>query len=153
MYYLLLAARAISVEARFMLPSKTSVIKLWTMFALALMRLMFGIHDFSHQFHCMYWLASKSLISKFSLVKSYMWQGCVQVKKPRKPDKDAEERNLVPLELIHSYPREMDGVYTKGGKIYFMTFIDGSTRYCYAYLQKTKDEVLSTSKSTRLKLK
>jgi hypothetical protein len=36
----------------------------------------------------------------------------------------------------------MNGELTKGGKKYFMTFIDDSTRYCYAYLLKTKDEAL-----------
>ena len=31
---------------------------------------------------------------------------------------------------------------TKGGKRYFMTFIDDCTRFCYVYLLKTKDEAL-----------
>jgi len=30
----------------------------------------------------------------------------------------------------------------KGGKRYFLTFIDDSTRFCYVYLLKTKDEAL-----------
>jgi hypothetical protein len=42
--------------------------------------------------------------------------------------KPAEERNLAPLELIHSDLCEMNGELTKGGKKYFMTFIDDSTR-------------------------
>jgi hypothetical protein len=53
-----------------------------------------------------------------------------------------EERNLAPLELIHSNLCEMNGELTKGGKKYFMLFIDDSTRYCYVYLLKTKDEAL-----------
>jgi len=36
----------------------------------------------------------------------------------------------------------MNGVLTKGGKKYFMTLIDDSTRFCYVYLLKTKDEAL-----------
>jgi hypothetical protein len=63
----------------------------------------------------------------------------VQAKQPHKP---TEERNLAPLELIHSDLCEMNGEYTKGGKKYFMTFIDDSTRYYYVYLLKTKDEAL-----------
>ena len=31
---------------------------------------------------------------------------------------------------------------TKGGKRYFMTFIDDCTRFCYVYLLKSKDEAL-----------
>jgi hypothetical protein len=37
----------------------------------------------------------------------------------------------------------MNGVLTKGGKKYFMTLIDDSTRFCHVYLLKTKDEALN----------
>jgi hypothetical protein len=37
----------------------------------------------------------------------------------------------------------MNGELTKGGKRYFMTLIDDSTRYCYVYLLKSKDEALN----------
>jgi transposase InsO family protein len=63
-------------------------------------------------------------------------------KQTRKPYKTAEARNLAPLELVHSDLSEMNGVLTKGGKRYFMTLIDGSTRFCYIYLLKSKDEAL-----------
>jgi transposase InsO family protein len=56
--------------------------------------------------------------------------------------KPVEARNLAPLELVHSDLSEMNGVLTKGGKRYFMTLIDDSTRFCYIYLLKSKDEVL-----------
>jgi transposase InsO family protein len=36
----------------------------------------------------------------------------------------------------------MNGILTKGGKRYFITFIDDCTRFCYVYLMKTKDEAL-----------
>ena len=75
-----------------------------------------------------------NLIPKISIVKGSKCQVCVQVKQPRKSHKNAEARNLAPLELIHSDLCEMNGVLTKGGKRYFMTLIDDSTRYCYVYL-------------------
>jgi transposase InsO family protein len=53
-----------------------------------------------------------------------------------------EARNTAPLDLILSDLCEMNGVLTKGGKKYFMTLIDDSTRFCYIYLLKTKDEAL-----------
>jgi transposase InsO family protein len=53
-----------------------------------------------------------------------------------------EARNLAPLDLIHSDLCEMNDVLTKGGKKYFMTLIDDSTRFCYVYLLKTKDEAM-----------
>jgi transposase InsO family protein len=47
------------------------------------------------------------------------------------------------FELIHSDICEMmNGELTKGGKRYFITFIDDCTRFCYVYLMKTKDEAL-----------
>ena len=49
---------------------------------------------------------------------------------------------MAPLELVHSDLCEMNGILTKGGKRYFITFIDDSTRFCYVYLLKTKDEAL-----------
>jgi len=36
----------------------------------------------------------------------------------------------------------MNGILTKGGKRYFITFIDDSSSFCYVYLLKTKDEVI-----------
>ena len=36
----------------------------------------------------------------------------------------------------------MNGKLTKGGRRYFVTFIDDCTRFCYVYLLKTKDEAL-----------
>jgi hypothetical protein len=51
-------------------------------------------------------------------------------------------RDLAPLELIHSDLCEVNGELTKGGKRYFMTFIDDYTRFCYMYLLKSKDKAL-----------
>ena len=66
----------------------------------------------------------------------------MQSKQPRKPHKAAAARNLAPLELIHSDLCKMNGELTKGGRRYFITFIDDCTRFCYAYPLKTKDEAL-----------
>jgi hypothetical protein len=89
------------------------------------------------------WLANMSLIPKFTNVKGSKCQVCVQAKQPRKSHKTAEVRDLAPLELIHSDLCEMNGELTKGGKKYFMTLIDDSTRYCYVYFLKSKYEALN----------
>ena len=94
-------------------------------------------------FGCMTRLANMNLIPKFTTVKSSKCQVCVQAKQPRKSHKTAEVRDLSPLELIHSDLCEMNGELTKGGKRYFMTLIDDSTRYCYVYLLKSKDEAFN----------
>ena len=85
-------------------------------------------------FGCMMCLANLSLIPKFTFVKNSKCHVCVESKQTRKPHKAAEARNLAPLELIHSDLCKMNGVLTKGGKRYFMTLIDDSTRFCYIYL-------------------
>jgi transposase InsO family protein len=41
----------------------------------------------------------------------------------------------------------MNGILTKGGKRYFLTFIDDSTRFCYVYLLKIKDEAFNYFKT------
>ena len=79
------------------------------------------------------------LIPNFTIAKNSKCHSCVQSKQPRKPHKAVEERNLAPLELIHSDLCEMNGVLTKGGKRYFMTLIDDASRFCYVYLLQTKD--------------
>jgi transposase InsO family protein len=86
-------------------------------------------------------LAKLNLIPNFELVKGSKCHDCVQSKKPRKPQKAAEARNLATLELIHTDLSEMNGVLTKGGKRYFMTLIDDYIRFFYVYLLKSKDEV------------
>jgi hypothetical protein len=87
-------------------------------------------------------MSSMSLIPNFTIAKGSKCHSCVQSKQPRKPHKAAEERNLAPLELIHSDLCEMNGVLTKGEKRYFMTLIDDATKFCYVYLLQTKDEAL-----------
>jgi hypothetical protein len=93
-------------------------------------------------FSCMSRLSGLNLILKFGVIKSSKCHVCVEAKQSRKPHKAAMARELAPLELIHSDVCEMNGILTKGGKRYFITFIDDCTRFCYVYLMKTKDEAL-----------
>jgi RIO-like serine/threonine protein kinase len=74
------------------------------------------------------------------LVKGSKFQLCLQSKQSRKPHKVAEARNLASLDLIHFDLCEMNVILTKGGKRYFITFIDDSTRFFYVYLLKSKYE-------------
>jgi transposase InsO family protein len=74
------------------------------------------------------------------------------VKQPRKPHKVVVARELTPLELIHSDVCEMNGILTKGGKRYFITFIDDCTKFCYVCLMKTKDEALHYFKIYKAKV-
>jgi transposase InsO family protein len=98
-------------------------------------------------------LAKMSLIPKFDWVQGSKCHACVQAKQPRKPHKVVKEaRNTAPLDLIHLNLCEMNGVLTKGGKKYFMILINDSTRFCYVYLLKTKDEALHYFKVYKTKV-
>jgi hypothetical protein len=103
-------------------------------------------------FGCLVRLANMNLILKFNVVKGSKCHVCVQSKQPRKPHKAAEARNLAPLELVHSDLYEMNDNLTKGGKRYFMTFIDDCTRFCYVYLLKTKDKTLNYFKAYKVEV-
>ena len=52
------------------------------------------------------------------------------------------ERHTEPLNLIHNGISDLKFVQTRGGNKYFITFVDDSTKYCYVYLLKSKDEVI-----------
>jgi hypothetical protein len=99
------------------------------------------------------WLANLNLNPKFNLVKKSKCHVCVESKQPRMPHKAAEARSLAPLELVHSDMCQMNGILTKGGKRYFLTFIDDSTRFCYVYLLKQKMKRLSILRPIKLKLR
>jgi hypothetical protein len=66
-------------------------------------------------------LSSLNLIPNLSVSKGSKCQSCVQSEQPRKAHKEAKERHLAPLELIHSDICKMNGVLTEGGQRYFMT--------------------------------
>ena len=50
------------------------------------------------------------------------------------------DRNSIMLELVHSDVYELNGVLTRGGERYFITFIDDFSRFTYVYLMRNKDE-------------
>jgi transposase InsO family protein len=86
------------------------------------------------------------LIPKIPIVRRSKCHACVQAKQPRKPFKSVEEKSLAPLDLIHSDLCEMNGILTRVGKKYFISFINDATRYYQLYLVKTKDEALNCFK-------
>jgi hypothetical protein len=91
-------------------------------------------------------LSKLNLILKIPVVRRSKCHACVQAKQPRKPFKSVEEKSFAPLDLIHSDLCEMNGILTRAGKKYFISFIDDATRYCQLYLVKTKDEALNCFK-------
>jgi hypothetical protein len=70
---------------------------------------------------------------------------CIQAKMTNKPFPKVE-RNSQLLKLVHSDICEINGMLTRGGKRYFITFIDDYSHFTYVYLLRTKDEAFGKFK-------
>ena len=55
-------------------------------------------------------------------------------------------RNSQLLELVYFDICELNGILTRGGNRYFITFIDDYSRYTYVYLMRSKDEAFNKFK-------
>ena len=86
-----------------------------------------------------------NLSPSFSIDFKHKCEVCVETKMA-KPPFHSIERNTEPLDLIHSDICDLNFVQTRGGKRYFITFIDDCTRYCYVYLLRSKYEALDVFK-------
>ena len=86
-------------------------------------------------------LMNLGLLPKFKIDANHKCEICVESKLTRASFHNIE-RSTEPLELIHSDTSDLKYVQTRGGKKYFVTFIDDCTRYCYVYLLRSKDEAL-----------
>ena len=69
-------------------------------------------------------------IPKFEIDSNYKCDIYVEAKLTKALFKSVE-RKTEPLELIHTDVCNLKFVQTRGGKKYFITFIDNCTRYCY----------------------
>ncbi|KAD4178897.1 hypothetical protein E3N88_27488 [Mikania micrantha] len=92
-------------------------------------------------FNSMRRLIKLDCIPKFSMDSKYKCTICVEAKQIRSYFKSVE-RITEPLDIIHTDVCDLKSIPTRGGNKYFITFIDDSTRYCYVYLLKSKDEAI-----------
>ncbi|KZV19365.1 retrovirus-related Pol polyprotein from transposon TNT 1-94, partial [Dorcoceras hygrometricum] len=86
-------------------------------------------------------LVKLNLLPTMDINKTHKCEVCVEAKMTKLPFHSVQ-RSTTPLELIHSDICDLKFVQTRGGKKYFVTFIDDCTRYCYVYLLRGKDEAL-----------
>ncbi|KAJ9565483.1 hypothetical protein OSB04_001449 [Centaurea solstitialis] len=70
---------------------------------------------------------------------------CINSKFTKKPFPSVK-RNTSILELIHSDICELNGILTRGGKRYFITFCDDFSRFLYVYLLHSKDQAFEAFK-------
>ena len=65
---------------------------------------------------------------------------CVEAKHAKKPFKHITSRKTELLELVYSDLADFKNTVSKGGKKYYITFVDDFSRYTKVYLLKSKDE-------------
>ena len=80
-------------------------------------------------------------IPTFQIDAKHKCETCVEAKLTRSSFQSVE-RHIEPLDLIHSDICDLKLAQTRGGNKYFITFVDDSTKYCYVYLLKSKDEAI-----------
>lgn len=90
-------------------------------------------------------LAHLNIIPTFKRNPQDKCEICVEAEMAKAPFHSVT-RCITPLELIHTDVCDLKFVQTRGGKKYFITFIDDCTRFCYVYLLKSKDEALEAFK-------
>ena len=76
---------------------------------------------------------------------------CIQAKMTKKPFFKSD-RNFIMLELVHSDVCELNGVLTRGGKRYFITFIDDFSKFTSVYLMINKDESFDMFKRYKIEV-
>ena len=65
---------------------------------------------------------------------------CVEAKFAKKPFKSVTARKTELLELVHLDLADFKNTISKGGKKWYITFVDDYSRYTKVYLLKSKDE-------------
>ena len=80
-------------------------------------------------------------IRTFQIDSKHKCETCVKAKLT-KSSFQSIERHTELLDFIHSDIGDLKFVQTRCGNKYFITFVDDSTKYCYVYLLKSKDEAI-----------
>ena len=86
-------------------------------------------------------LVNMNYLPKFELNPNHKCEVCVEAKLT-KIHFQSVERSTEPLDLIHSDICDLKYVQTRGGKKYFITFINDSTKYYFVYLLRSNDVAL-----------
>ena len=80
------------------------------------------------------------LLTNLSLSKAERCDVCVESKSTKKSHKPILQRESELLSLIHSDLGDLKHIMTRGGKRFYITFIDDFSRFTRLYLLKSKDE-------------
>ena len=85
-------------------------------------------------------LRNLSLIPSLTSKEFEKCPSCVEAKFVKKPSRTVKTRETSLLELIHTDLAVFRNTVSRGGKHYYITFIDDYSRYARVYLLRNKDE-------------
>ena len=91
-------------------------------------------------------MVNLNLLPKFDVNTHNKCEVCTKSKFARQSFKSVQERSNELLSMIHSDLCDFKTITSRGGKNYFITFIDDCSKYCYVYLLYSKDEALNMFK-------
>ena len=91
-------------------------------------------------------MVNLGLLPKCSMNKVSKCEICTKSKYARHSYKSVEKSNEI-LGLIHSDLCDFKSTPTRGGKNYYISFIDDCSKYCYVYLIHSKYEALNMFKT------
>ena len=91
-------------------------------------------------------MVSLNLLPKFDVNTHNKCEVCTESKFARQSFKSIQERSNELLSMIHSDLCDFKTIPSRGGKNYFITFINDCSKYCYVYLLHSKDEALNMFK-------
>ena len=86
------------------------------------------------------------MLPKCTMDKISKCEICVESKYTSHSHKSVEKSNEI-LGLIHTDLCDFKATPSRGGKNYYITFIDDCSKFCYVYLINTKDEALNMFKT------
>ncbi|GJR77919.1 retrovirus-related pol polyprotein from transposon TNT 1-94 [Tanacetum coccineum] len=103
-------------------------------------------------FHSLQRMINLGMLPKCSKDKISKCEICVESKFTSHSHKSVEKSNDI-LGLIHTDLCDFKATPSKGGKNYYITFIDDYSKFYYVYLINTKDEALNMFKTYKAEVK
>ncbi|KAK9119049.1 hypothetical protein Scep_017142 [Stephania cephalantha] len=91
-------------------------------------------------------MAHLNMLPKFKIDLKHKCEVCAESKFARQTFKSVQERSNELLDLIHSDLCDFKSNPTRGGKNYYITFIDDCRKYCHVFLIKNKREAFDVFK-------
>ncbi|GJT74818.1 zinc finger, CCHC-type containing protein [Tanacetum coccineum] len=95
-------------------------------------------------------MSKDGLISAFDM-DTKKCKTCMLTKITKKPFQNLKRETKV-LELIYNDLCDLNATLSLGNKMYFVTFIDDASRFCYVYLLHSKDEALDKFKVFKIEV-